>query len=73
MSTSWDDRHHVRHAQQGQPVQRVVIPRVSCPRCHQDAILALPDGVTPRPYLRSAVEGGPSWSEIVPVRVNCEE
>jgi hypothetical protein len=34
----------VKAARRGQPVQRVEIPRVSCPRCQQEGIYALPDG-----------------------------
>jgi len=60
----------VRRARQGQAVQRVEIPRTTCPRCQQDGLLAMPDG-TPRPHLRPAVQGDLGWSEIVPVRVEC--
>jgi hypothetical protein len=62
----------VKAARQGRPVQRVEIPRVTCGRCGQEGIYSLPDG-SPRPHLRPAVQGDPGWSEIVPVRVNCED
>jgi hypothetical protein len=62
----------VRDARAGREVQRVEIARTSCLRCRQDGLLAMPDGVTPRPHLRPAVQRDPGWSEIVPVRVNCE-
>lgn len=61
----------IRAARDGQPVQRVEIPRTTCPRCGQDGIYALADG-SPRPHLRSAVHGDVGWSEIVPIRVACE-
>jgi hypothetical protein len=63
----------LRAAREGQPVQRVEIPRVTCEQCGQEGLLATPDGATPRPHLRPAVQGDPGWSEIVPVRVECEE
>jgi hypothetical protein len=61
-----------RQAREGQPFTRVPVPRVTCERCGQHGILALPDG-SPRPHLRSAVQGDLGWSEIVPVRVGCGE
>jgi hypothetical protein len=62
----------VRAARNGGPVQRVEIPRVSCPRCGQEGIYALPSG-EPRGHLRPADrERDPgSWSPLVPVRVPC--
>jgi hypothetical protein len=55
---------------QGRPVERVVIPRVSCPRCHQQGILALPDG-QPRPHLRDTCPGEQMYSSIVPTKTDC--
>lgn len=63
----------VRDARAGREVQRVEIARTRCARCQQADLLAMPDGVTPRPHLRPAVQGDLGWSEIVPVRVSCEE
>jgi hypothetical protein len=63
----------VKAAREGRPVQHIEVPRVTCTRCRQEGIFASPDGVTPRPHLRPAVQGDPGWSEIVPVRVNCEK
>ena len=63
----------IKAARQEGDFTRVEIPRVRCPRCYQGAIYAQPDG-SPRPHLRPAIQGAdPQWSEIVPVRVNCEE
>jgi hypothetical protein len=61
----------IRNARQGQPFDRVEVPRTTCERCRQDGIYALPDG-TPRPHLRPAIPGEELYSELVPVRVSCE-
>jgi hypothetical protein len=61
----------VMKARRGEPGPRVEVPRTVCSRCQQEGY-ALPDG-TPRPHLRPAVQGDPGWSEIVPVRVSCED
>jgi hypothetical protein len=58
-------------ARNGKPVERVTIPRVTCPACGDRTVFANADG-SPRPHLRPAVQGDPGWSEIVPVRVGCE-
>ena len=60
----------VQAARDGQPVQRVEIPRTTCARCGSGQY-ALPDG-TPRSHLRPAVPGEELYSELVPVRVSCE-
>lgn len=62
----------IRKAQETGTFKRVEIARTRCARCQQDGLLALPSG-EPRPHLRPAVQGDPGWSEIVPVRVSCEE
>ena len=61
----------LRAAREGQPVQRVEIPRTTCPRCNTEQ-WALSDGVTPRPHLRPADQSDPGWSELLPVRVSCD-
>jgi len=61
----------VQDARDGQPVQRVEIPKVTCPACGDTTIYASQDG-SPRPHLRPARQGDPGWSELVPVRVTCE-
>ena len=60
-----------RAARQAQPVQRIQIPRVACLRCRQGGILALPDGVTPRPHLRPAIPSDPTYREDIPIKVEC--
>ena len=57
-------------ARAGQPVQKVEIPRTTCPRCGSEQY-ALPDG-EPRPHLRPAIPGEELYSVLVPVRVGCE-
>jgi hypothetical protein len=52
-------------------IPRIASPRVTCPRCQQEAY-AGPDGL-PRPHLRPAVQGDMGFSELVPVRVGCED
>jgi hypothetical protein len=59
----------VKAAREGQPIQRVEIPRAACERCGQDGLYALPGG-SPRPHLRPAVPSDPDWSELVSVRVS---
>ena len=59
-----------RDAREGRPVQRVEIPRVTCPRCGTEQY-ALPDG-SPRPHLRPANPDEELYSDLVPVRVSCE-
>ncbi len=62
----------IRSARAGQPYTRVEVPKTACERCGQTGIYALPTG-EPRPHLRPAAQGDPGWSDIVPVRVTCEE
>jgi hypothetical protein len=61
----------IRAAREGQPVQRVEIPRTTCPRCHTEQY-ALPDS-RPRPHLRPAVHGDPEYREDIPIMTSCEE
>ena len=44
MSHQTRSQRLVKAARQGQPVQRVEIAKVSCPRCQQEGICTLPDG-----------------------------
>jgi hypothetical protein len=60
----------VRAARDGQPVQRVEVPRAACARCGQDGIPALPDG-SPRPHLRPTRPGEALHSELVPTMTGC--
>jgi hypothetical protein len=60
----------IQAARDGQPVQRVEIPRTTCPRCGTGQY-ALSNG-EPRPHLRPAIPGEELYSELVPVRVSCE-
>lgn len=60
----------IRNARQGQPFDRVEIPRTTCGRCGTEQY-ALPDG-SPRPHLRPAIPGEELYSELVPVRVSCD-
>ena len=60
----------IRNARAGRPFTRVEVPKTICPRCSSE-VHALPTG-DPRPHLRPAVQGDAGWSELVPVRVNCD-
>jgi hypothetical protein len=62
----------IRNARAGQPFTRVQIARVTCPRCHQGGILALPDGVTPRAHLKPSTPEDDIYSSEVPTRVECQ-
>ena len=53
-----------KQAREGRPVQRVEIPRVTCPRCGTGQF-ALPDG-TPRAHLRAARPGEAMYSALIP-------
>lgn len=61
----------IKAARQAGTWTRVEVLRTTCQTCGTE-VYALPDGETPRPHLRPAVQGDPGWSEIVPVRVNCD-
>lgn len=61
----------IRNARQGQPFTRVEVPRTTCERCGQGGIYASPDG-TPRQHLRPAILSEELYSELAPLRVNCE-
>lgn len=63
----------IKAARQEGGFTRVQVTRVTCPRCQQDGLLAMPDGVTPRPHLRPTRPGEPLYSAIVPTRIDCEE
>ena len=70
MGNSTKSQRLLRAAREGQPVQRVEIPRVACTRCGQDGIYALSDGSL-RPHLRPAVQSDPAYREDIPTRVEC--
>lgn len=59
----------LQNARAGRPVARVEIPRMTCPRCCTDQWAAA-DG-EPRPHLRPARQGDPTWSPELPTRVAC--
>jgi hypothetical protein len=60
----------VRAARSGQPVQRVEIPKVECPRCGSE-VYAAADGTTPRPHMRSSVPGESGYRADVPTMTDC--
>ena len=62
----------VKAAREGQPVQRVEIPKVTCERCGQEGIYADASG-RPHPHLRPTRPGEQLHSSIVPTRIDCTD
>jgi hypothetical protein len=60
----------IKAAREGQPVQRVEVPRTTCPRCGARQY-ASGDGM-PRPHLRATVPGEALYSSEIPIMTDCE-
>lgn len=61
----------IKAARQEGTFSRVEIPRVTCDRCGQDGIYALPDG-SPRPHLRATRPGDDGYSAEFPTMTECD-
>jgi len=62
----------IKQARQGQPVQRIEIPKVTCPRCGQTGIYSDPSG-QPRQHMRDTRPGEQMYSAVVPTKVACAD
>lgn len=56
----------LKAARSGEPVQRVELPRTTCPRCRTEQWA--PEDGSPRPHLRPTVQSDPAYREDIPAR-----